>query len=127
MYWVDGAGCFLLIWRDYKLFQDNSRLVFKGKQPTEEILGSSKILILTQFHKRLDWIALNPKTKMSEHDLSLLGEMVKNKATPYNLKKYAQLLAYNQKAEEAERYLLVLQRLYKQKISLAEIVELNSR
>ncbi len=64
---------------------------------------------------------------MSEHDLSLLGEMVKNKATPYNLKKYAQLLAYNQKAEEAERYLLVLQRLYKQKISLAEIVELNSR
>ncbi|ERQ00146.1 hypothetical protein Q674_03255 [Acinetobacter sp. COS3] len=118
---------FLLIWRDYKLFQDNSRLVFKGKQPTEEILGSSKILILTQFQKRLDWIALNPKTKMSEHDLSLLGEMVKNKATPYNLKKYAQLLAYNQKAEEAERYLLVLQRLYKQKISLAEIVELNSR
>lgn len=118
---------FLLIWRDYKLFQDNSRLVFKGKQPTEEILGGSKILILTQFQKRLDWIALNPKTKMSEHDLSLLGEMVKNKATPYNLKKYAQLLAYNQKAEEAERYLLVLQRLYKQKISLAEIIELNSR
>lgn len=118
---------FLLIWRDYKLFQDNSRLVFKGKQPTEEILGSSKILILTQFQKRLDWIALNPKTKMSEHDLSLLGEMVKNKATPYNLKKYAQLLVYNQKAEEAERYLLVLQRLYKQKISLAEIVELNNR
>ncbi|HIQ36082.1 PglL family O-oligosaccharyltransferase [Acinetobacter venetianus] len=118
---------FLLIWRDYKLFQHNSRLVFKGKQPTEEILGSSKILILTQFQKRLDWIALNPKTKMSEHDLSLLGEMVKNKATPYNLKKYAQLLVYNQKAEEAERYLLVLQRLYKQKISLAEIVELNNR
>ncbi len=118
---------FLLIWRDYKLFQDNSRLVFKGKQPTEEILGSSKILILTQFQKRLDWIALNPKTKMSEHDLSLLGEMVKNKATPYNLKKYAQLLVYNQKAEEAERYLLVLQRLYKQKISLVEIVELNNR
>ncbi|KXZ68469.1 PglL family O-oligosaccharyltransferase [Acinetobacter venetianus] len=118
---------FLLIWRDYKLFQGNSRLVFKGKQPTEEILGSSKILILTQFQKRLDWIALNPKTKMSEHDLSLLGEMVKNKATPYNLKKYAQLLAYNQKQDEAEQYLLVLQRLYKQKISLAEIVELNNR
>ncbi|MFK4049636.1 PglL family O-oligosaccharyltransferase [Acinetobacter venetianus] len=125
--WLISVIVLLLIWRDYKLFQDNSRLVFKGKQPTEEILGSSKILILTQFHKRLDWIALNPKTKMSEHDLSLLGEMVKNKATPYNLKKYAQLLAYNQKAEEAERYLLVLQRLYKQKISLAEIVELNSR
>lgn len=117
----------LLIWRDYKLFQENSRLVFKKQQPITEILGSSQILLLTQFQQRLDWIALNPKTMMSEADLRQLGEMVKNKATPYNLKKYAQLLVYNQKLTEAEQQLVVLRQLYKQKVSLAEIVELNKK
>ncbi len=117
----------LLIWRDYKLYQENSRLVFKNQAPTAEILGSSKIIVLTQFQQRLDWIALKPQTKMSETELSLLGEMVKNKATPYNLKKYAQLLAYNQKLEEAEQQLVVLRQLYKQKVSLAEIIELNNK
>lgn len=117
----------LLIWRDYKLYQDNSRLVFKNQQPTAEVLGSSKILVLTQFQQRLDWIALKPQVEMSEANLILLGEMVKNKATPYNLKKYAQLLAYNQKLEEAEQQLVVLRQLYKQKVSLADIIELNKK
>ncbi|RPE29904.1 O-antigen ligase [Acinetobacter sp. BIGb0102] len=117
----------LLIWRDYKLYQDNSRLVFKNQQPTAEVLGSSKILVLTQFQQRLDWIALKPQVEMSEADLRLLGEMVKNKATPYNLKKYAQLLAYNQKLEEAEQQLVVLRQLYKQKVRLADIIELNKK
>lgn len=117
----------LLIWRDYKLYQENSRLVFKNQAPTAEIMGSSKIILLTQFQQRLDWIALKPQTKMSESELSLLGEMVKNKATPYNLKKYAQLLAYNHKLEEAEQQLVVLRQLYKQKLSLAEIIELNKK
>ncbi|MGA6137316.1 Wzy polymerase domain-containing protein [Acinetobacter dispersus] len=117
----------LLIWRDYKLFQDNSRLLFKNKQPTAEILGSSKILLLTQFQQRLEWIALKPLVEMSDNDLRLLGEMVKNKATPYNLKKYAQLLVYNQKLTEAEQQLVVLRQLYKQKVSLAEIIELNKK
>ncbi|MCH7394506.1 Wzy polymerase domain-containing protein [Acinetobacter dispersus] len=117
----------LLIWRDYKLFQDNSRLLFKNKQPTAEIFGSSKNLLLTQFQQRLDWIALKPQVEMSNTDLRLLGEMVKNKATPYNLKKYAQLLVYNQKLTEAEQQLVVLRQLYKQKVSLAEIIELNKK
>jgi hypothetical protein len=117
----------LVVWRDYKLFQDNSRLVLKQKPVSEQILGSSRILVLTQFQQRLDWIALKPQTAMSDSDLLQLGEMVKNKATPYNLKKYAQLLAYNHKLVEAEQQLFVLQQLYKQKISLAEIIELNNQ
>ncbi|MGQ4611607.1 Wzy polymerase domain-containing protein [Acinetobacter junii] len=123
--WLISVIVLLLIWRDYKLFQDNSRLIFKGKQPTEEILGSSRILLLTQFEKRLDWIALDPKTRFSEAQLSEYAEMVKNKATPYNLKKFAQVLVYNQKNEEAEKYLYVLNRLYKKDVSLADIIELN--
>ncbi|MDH0718544.1 PglL family O-oligosaccharyltransferase [Acinetobacter junii] len=123
--WLISVIVLLLIWRDYKLFQDNSRLIFKGKQPTEEILGSSRILLLTQFQKRLDWIALDPKTRFSEAQLNEFAEMVKNKATPYNLKKYAQVLVYNQQNKEAEKYLYVLNRLYKKDVSLADIIELN--
>lgn len=125
--WLVSLIVLLLIWRDYKLFQENSKLVFKQKPVSEEILGSSKILILTQFQQRLDWIALKPQTLMSDSDLRAIGEMVKNKATPYNLKKYAQLLVYNHKLDEAEQQLFVLQQLYKQKISLAEIMELNNK
>lgn len=125
--WLVSLIVLLLIWRDYKLFQENSKLVFKQKPVSEEILGSSKILILTQFQQRLDWIALKPQTLMSDSDLSVIGEMVKNKATPYNLKKYAQLLVYNHRLDEAEQQLFVLQQLYKQKISLAEIMELNNK
>ena len=125
--WLVSLILLLLIWRDYKLFQENSKLVFKQKPVSEEILGSSKILILTQFQQRLDWIALKPQTLMSDSDLSVIGEMVENKATPYNLKKYAQLLVYNHKLDEAEQQLFVLQQLYKQKISLAEIMELNNK
>ena len=51
--------------------------------------------------------------------------MVKNKATPYNLKKYAQLLVYNQKMAEAEQQLFILQQLYGEQMDLADIVELN--
>lgn len=123
--WLISVIVLLLIWRDYKLFQDNSRLIFKGKQPTEEILGSSRILLLTQFQKRLDWIALDPKTRFSEAQLSEFAEMVKNKATPYNLKKFAQVLVYNQQNKEAEKYLYILNRLYKKDVSLADIIELN--
>ena len=125
--WLVSLIVLLLIWRDYKLFQENSKLVFKQKPVSEEILGSSKILILTQFQQRLDWIALKPQTLMSDSDLSVIGEMVENKATPYNLKKYAQLLVYNHKLDEAEKQLFILQQLYKQKISLAEIMELNNK
>lgn len=125
--WLVSLIVLLLIWRDYKLFQENSKLVFKQKPVSEEILGSSKILILTQFQQRLDWIALKPQTLLSDSDLSVIGEMVENKATPYNLKKYAQLLVYNHKLDEAEKQLFVLQQLYKQKISLAEIMELNNK
>ena len=125
--WLVSLIVLLLIWRDYKLFQENSKLVFKQKPVSEEILGSSKILILTQFQQRLDWITLKPQTLMSDSDLSVIGEMVKNKATPYNLKKYAQLLVYNHKLDEAEQQLFILQQLYKQKISLAEIMELNNK
>ncbi|RZF56921.1 O-antigen ligase family protein [Acinetobacter halotolerans] len=112
----------LLIWRDYKLYQDNSRLAFAKKPPTARILGSSEILLLTQFEWRLNWIALSPDTVMSEHELMMIGKMVKNKATPFNLKKYAQLLAYNGREAEAQQYIEIWNRLYKKQLTLEQVL-----
>ncbi|ENV10319.1 hypothetical protein F966_01498 [Acinetobacter higginsii] len=125
--WLIGIILLLVIWRDYKLFQENSRLIFKKQQPTVEILGSSKILLLTQFQQRLDWINLKPQTQMSNTDLEWIDAFVKNKATPYNLKKYAQVLVYNHKFEEAEQQLFILQQLYGQTLSLPEVIEMNKQ
>ena len=123
--WVISLILLFMIWRDYKVYQENSQLLFKGQQPTVEIMGSSRILLLSQFQQRLVWIALKPTVSMSDQDLMQWSDMVKNKATPYNLKKYAQLLVYNQKMAEAEQQLFILQQLYGEKMGLADIVELN--
>ena len=123
--WVISLILLFMIWRDYKVYQQNSQLLFKGQQPTAELMGSSRIVLLSQFQQRLVWIALKPTVSMSDQDLMQWSDMVKNKATPYNLKKYAQLLVYNQKMAEAEQQLFILQQLYGQKMGLADIVELN--
>lgn len=113
----------LAIWRDYNVYVTNSNLLFKNKQPNAEILGSNQIFILTQFEQRLKWIEMKPKTTLSDADLAVWGNFVKNKATPYNLRKYAQLLAYNGKVEQGEQQIFILQHLYRQQITLAELLK----
>ncbi|HDX5932441.1 Wzy polymerase domain-containing protein [Acinetobacter baumannii] len=113
----------LAIWRDYNVYVTNSNLLFKNKQPNAEVLGSNQIFVLTQFEQRLKWIEMKPETTLSDADLAVWGNFVKNKATPYNLRKYAQLLAYNGKVEQAEQQIFILQHLYRQQITLAELLK----
>ncbi|WP_421834116.1 Wzy polymerase domain-containing protein [Acinetobacter baumannii] len=113
----------LAIWRDYNVYVTNSNLLFKNKQPNAEVLGSNQIFVLTQFEQRLKWIEMKPETTLSGADLAVWGNFVKNKATPYNLRKYAQLLAYNGKVEQAEQQIFILQHLYRQQITLAELLK----
>lgn len=56
-----------------------------------------------------------------------MGNFVKNKATPYNLRKYAQLLAYNGKVEQAEQQIFILQHLYGQQITLPQLLKINKK
>ncbi|HEO1795247.1 O-antigen polymerase family [Acinetobacter baumannii] len=113
----------LAIWRDYNVYVTNSNLLFKNKQPNAEVLGSNQIFVLTQLEQRLKWIEMKPETTLSDADLAVWGNFVKNKATPYNLRKYAQLLAYNGKVEQAEQQIFILQHLYRQQITLAELLK----
>ncbi|WP_151988674.1 PglL family O-oligosaccharyltransferase [Acinetobacter oleivorans] len=121
--WIISLLLIIAILRDYNVYVLNSNLLYKNKKPNAEFMGSSKIFVLTQFDERLKWIELNPKTKLSEAELVQWGNSVKNKATPYNLRKNAKLLAYNGKPEQAEQQLLILKHLYKQKITLPELLK----
>ncbi|MBJ9422705.1 PglL family O-oligosaccharyltransferase [Acinetobacter seifertii] len=113
----------IAIWRDYNVYVMNSNLLFKNKQPNAELMGSDQIFVLTQFEQRLKWIALNPNVTLSEAELVQWGNFVKNKATPYNLRKYAQLLAYNGKVDQAEQQIFILQHLYGQQITLTQLLK----
>lgn len=121
--WGISLVLIIAIWRDYNLYVMNSNLLFKNKQPNAELMGSNQIFVLTQFEQRLKWIELSPQITLSEAELAQWGSFVKNKATPYNLRKYAQLLAYNGKVEQAEQQIFILQHLYGQKITLSELVK----
>lgn len=113
----------LAILRDYNVYVLNSNLLFNNKRPNAEFMGSSKIFVLTQFEERLKWIELNPNIVLNEVDLVRWENFVKNKPTPYNLRKYAKLLAYNGKVEQAEQQILILKHLYKQKITLPDLLK----
>ncbi|EXS34613.1 O-Antigen ligase family protein [Acinetobacter sp. 826659] len=121
--WVVGLLLIIAILRDYNVYVLNSNLLFNNKRPNAEFMGSDKVFVLTQFEQRLKWIELNPRTTLSENDLVEWGNLVKNKATPYNLRKYAKLLAYNGKVEQAQQQIFILQHLYKQKITLSELLK----
>lgn len=113
----------IAIWRDYNVYVMNSNLLFKNRQPNAELMGSDQIFVLTQFEQRLKWIALNSNVTLSEAELVQWGNFVKNKATPYNLRKYAQLLAYNGKVDQAEQQIFILQHLYGQQITLSQLLK----
>ncbi|HBU88717.1 O-antigen ligase C-terminal domain-containing protein [Acinetobacter oleivorans] len=121
--WVASLLLIIAILRDYNVYILNSNLLFNNKRPNAEFMGSSKIFVLTQFEERLKWIELNSETALPEADLVHWENFVKNKPTPYNLRKYAKLLAYNGKVEQAEQQIFILQHLYKQKITLPELLK----
>ncbi|MCU4433127.1 O-antigen ligase C-terminal domain-containing protein [Acinetobacter pittii] len=121
--WVVSLLLIIAILRDYNVYVLNSNLLFNNKRPNAEFMGSGKIFVLTQFEQRLSWIELNPQNILSEGDLVEWENFIKNKPTPYNLRKYAKLLAYNGKVEQAQQQIFILQHLYKQKITLSELLK----
>lgn len=121
--WVVSLLLIIAILRDYNVYVLNSNLLFNNKRSNAEFMGSGKIFVLTQFEQRLSWIELNPQNILSEGDLVEWENFIKNKPTPYNLRKYAKLLAYNGKVEQAQQQIFILQHLYKQKITLSELLK----
>lgn len=118
---IIGGILILLIWRDYTVYKLNNGLAFRGEQPTQTVWGSTDIYVLTQFKDRMLWLQMNPTTQLSDAEITQLGQMVKNRASPYNLHKYAQLLLANGKAHEAAQYLYYLNMLHHENYTLQDL------
>ncbi|MDG9858814.1 Wzy polymerase domain-containing protein [Acinetobacter ursingii] len=123
---IMGGILILLIWRDYTVYKLNNGLAFRGEQPTQTVLGSTDIYVLTQFKDRMLWLQMNPTTQLSDAEITQLGQMVKNRASPYNLHKYAQLLLANGKAHEAAQYLYYLNMLHHEQYTLQDLSAENA-
>ncbi|AMW80301.1 ligase [Acinetobacter sp. TGL-Y2] len=111
--------------RDYVLYKQQS-VIAGQKTPltdAQQNVMQKDIWLLTQFKERIWWIQLNPKTQMTEAELTHIGKMVANLASKYDLYKYAQVLAFNGKAEEAKHQLWILETLHGQKRSYAALLK----
>ena len=56
-----------------------------------------------------------------------MGKFCEEQSNPYNLRKYAQLLACNGKVDQAERQIFILQHLYGQQITLPQLLKINKK
>lgn len=124
--WVIGIMLLALIWRDYNLYKVNSLRILKNQPANIEIWGSSKILVLTEFDQRLYWLKLSPVAPLTSTELDQIEKMVQNKATPYNLQKYAQLLLANHQFEKAQQQIAYLNRLHKKDYTLQDLQQANA-
>lgn len=110
-----------LIWRDYNNAVDalvNGRhSAEKGifKQPTNHIL------FLTEYRARAEWYYLNRFSYVDEKQLKELHKVVLISPTNYDLFKYAQLLAFNGKNEEAIQQLAYIDGLYHVRYSSSQL------
>ena len=81
------------------------------------------VYILDEFKVRSQWFALNPYTKLNQKELDKYERMVSLHITPYDLIKYAKLLAYNNNEYEAKRQLKILKILYNKEYKYESLTE----
>ncbi|SEL64825.1 PglL family O-oligosaccharyltransferase [Acinetobacter sp. DSM 11652] len=115
----------LVTTRDYFLYKEQSVLASKTEALTvdQQHTMQKQIWLITQFKERVWWIGLDPKTEMTEQQLADLERMVANLASKYDLHKYAQVLAFNGKEQEAKHQLWILEILHKQHIEYDELLK----
>lgn len=115
----------LVTTRDYFLYKEQSVLASKTEALTvdQQHTMQKQIWLITQFKERVWWIGLDPKTEMTEQQLADLERMVANLASKYDLHKYAQVLAFNGKEQEAKHQLWILKTLHKQHIEYDDLLK----
>ena len=109
------VGCAITV-HDYFLYKKQSAIASQTHPMTtsQKQVMNQKIIMLTQFKERVWWIQLDPKTKLNDAELNHIGRMVANLASKYDVYKYAQVLAFNGKKEEAKHQLWILEKLHGQ-------------
>ncbi|GAA5630495.1 hypothetical protein Acal02_01095 [Acinetobacter calcoaceticus] len=107
-------GGLIGVFKEYMKIDDN---LFAGKLHAMGDLRTKvdlphHLYFFDFFDARARWLALYPKQKVSEQQLIDAKKMVQTYLKPYDLYKYAQLLAFNDKKQEAKEQLEILHTLY---------------
>ena len=93
------------------------------EQTPEKITNQGQIYLLEEFDRRIEWIRLNPYTKVNAQELEDIREMVLNYPTKYDLIKYAKVLAFNGYEQEAKHQLWLLKTLRKVDMDYASLAQ----
>lgn len=122
---IFGLGLILLIviYRDYDVAVPKLGQSIRYEQQPEKITNQQPIYLLTEFNHRIDWIRLNPYSKVSFEQIQAGEQMVLSYPTKYNLIKYAKLLAFNDYEEEAKHQMQRLKAIQKTELNYEELIQ----
>lgn len=115
------------LFKEYVKVEDNlfaARLHAMGNVRKEVDLPYN-LYFFDNFNTRAKWLALYPKMKVSNNELIYSQYMVKSYLKPYDLHKSAQLLAFNNYQNEADRQLKILEIMYGINIQYKKLLDEN--
>ncbi|TCB56500.1 PglL family O-oligosaccharyltransferase [Acinetobacter terrestris] len=113
----------ILIVRDYSVMVPKLNQSMRYEQTPEKITNQDQIYVLEEFNRRIEWIRMNPYSKVNAEQLEDIREMVLNYPTKYDLIKYAKVLAFNGYEQEAKHQLWLLKTLRKIDLDYASLAQ----
>ncbi|ATO19423.1 polymerase [Acinetobacter sp. LoGeW2-3] len=118
-----GVILLAVIYRDYDTAVPKLGQSIRYEFEPEKITNQKPIFLLTEFSHRIEWIRVNPYTKMSQEEIHQHEKLVVSYPTKYNLLKYIRLLAYNGYIEEAHHQLWCLNTIQKAQFNYEDVVK----
>ncbi|CAB1208084.1 PglL family O-oligosaccharyltransferase [Acinetobacter bouvetii] len=113
----------MLIVRDYSVMVPKLNQTMRYEKTPEKITNQDRIYLLEEFNRRIEWIRMDPYTKVNAAQLAEIREMVLNYPTKYDLLKYAKVLAFNGYEQEAKHQLWLLKTLGKMNVKYASLAQ----
>lgn len=101
----------LLIVRDYQVVTTQLNQSLRYEKTPEKISNHQPVYVLEELKRRITWIQMSPWQHLTDAELLKIEELVRNYPTKYDLLKYAKVLAYNGKVEQAQHQLWLLKEL----------------
>ena len=112
-----------IIARDYEFMVPKMNQSLRHERTGEKITNQTPIFLLSEFNRRTDWIRMSPYQKVEPEQLQEIEEIVLNYPIPYDLLKYAKLLAYNGYEAEAKHQLWRLKVLRKMDVKYEDLLK----
>lgn len=119
------AGVIVLavIYRDYEVLVPKLNQTIRYENTPEKMTRNQPIYLLTEFNHRIDFIRINPYSKISQAELDDAEKLVRSYPTKYHLIKYAKILAYHGNEKAAKYQLQRLKNIQKKDLNYLDLVK----